>query len=116
MILKILAVALGCFSIPALAGYPLVSEDSGLLGPEAVQLELSTDYLRSRDPGDSLKLGTVAFTFGVSDRTDLFVSLSSTWDAQSGKDGISDTEIGSKILLLSGEIVSVNAIGSLALD
>lgn len=104
---KVYAFVLGCFSIPAFAGHPLVSEDTGLLGPEAVQLELSTDYLRSRDPGESLKVGTVAFTLGVSDRADFFVSLSSTWDAQSGQEGISDTEIGSKILLLSGERVAV---------
>lgn len=107
MSLKNYAFVLGCFSIPAFAGHPLVTEDSSLQGPGRVQLELSTDYLRSRDPGESLKSGSVGFTTGVSDRADFFVSLSNTWDAGSGGNGISDTVIGSKVLVLSRESVAV---------
>ena len=98
---------LGCFSVPAFAGHPLVSEDSNLQGTGRVQLELSADYLRSRDSGDSLKSGSVSFTTGVSDQADLFVSLSNTWDAESGGNGISDAVIGSKIRVLSSESFAV---------
>lgn len=107
MSLKNYAFVLGCVSIPAFAGHPLVSEDSSVQGTGGVQLELSADYLRSKDQGESLKSGSVSFTTGVSDRADLFVSLSNTWDAESGGNGISDTVIGSKLLVLSRESVAV---------
>ena len=107
MNLKNYAFLLGCLSVPAFAGHPLVSEDSSVQGTGGVQLELSTDSLRSRDQGESLKSGSVSFTTGVSDRADLFISLSNTWDAESGRNGISDTLVGSKFLVLSRESVAV---------
>lgn len=105
--MKTYAFILGGISLPAFAGHPLVSEDSSLLGPGRIQFELNVDHLRSRDPGESLKSGSISYTTGVSKQADLFVSLSNTWDAESGGNGISDTEMGAKILILSRESLAV---------
>lgn len=103
----IYAVFLGSFSFSAFGGHPLVSEDTGLQGPGRVQYELSVDQLRSRDSGKSLKSGSVTYTTGVSEQADLFVSLSNSWDAESGGNGISDTVLGAKLVFLSRESVRI---------
>ena len=105
--MRIYAFVLGCISFPAFAGHPLVSEDSSLLGPGRIQFEWSVDHLRSRDSRESLKSGSISYTTGLLDQTDLFVSLSHTWDAESGGNGVSDTVMGAKILILSRDSLAV---------
>ena len=101
------ALVAGCMAATStMAGHPLVSEDTGVQGPGRVQLEWSADLIDSRDADASRKVSAATLSFGVSDSTDVFISLSNIWEAESNNTGQSDVTLGAKILIASQEAFS----------
>jgi hypothetical protein len=87
---------------PALAMHPLMTEDTGVLGKGARQLELPFEHAVAAGSPDSYtnELGPV-ISYGLNDKTDLLVSL--PWGGYNSggnkESGLGDMAVEAKILL-----------------
>lgn len=77
----------------AQAAHPLVTEDAGVQGHGKHQVEFNADQLSQQN--SSSNVSAMAYTYGVTDKFDLFAVLPATWSAPSG---INDAAIGGKYL------------------
>lgn len=85
------AVLVSLLPLPALAGHPLVTDDTGTQGARAVQLELTAELLRDRPDPTALDLGGTAaatISLGVSDAVDVVLGLPAAWSRSSASGGI----------------------------
>ncbi|NTU94031.1 MAG: transporter [Chlorobiaceae bacterium] len=80
-----LAVAAVCFSTPAFAAHPLITDDTGTQGKGRFQLELNSEFAtdRENEAGISVKkrggeLATMV-SYGLGDRVDLVAGLPWLW-------------------------------------
>lgn len=90
---KILLLALlGFISASAQAAHPLVTEDAGVQGKGKQQIEINTDRVSEERSSYGSAL---AYTYGVTDKFDLFAAIPSTW---SPTPGINDASLGGKYL------------------
>ncbi|EIJ47453.1 hypothetical protein GWL_16940 [Herbaspirillum sp. GW103] len=80
-------------SHPAFAAHPLVTDDAGVQGSGGMQLEMNTDW--SRQDGNAAHVGGLTFTYGVTDKLDMFFNLPQTFQAPSGT-GVGDVSVGAK--------------------
>lgn len=83
-----------CAAIPpAYAAHPLVTDDTGVQGEGRHQIELNTDW--SRQAGQSGHIGSFIYTYGVTDKLDLFASVPQTFRSATGS-GTGDVSLGAK--------------------
>lgn len=61
----------------ARAAHPLITDDTGTMGPGKAQLEMSSEYGHDKEDGVSTQTteGTVSLSYGLSDSLDLVVGL-----------------------------------------
>ncbi|WP_245200034.1 transporter [Herbaspirillum sp. LeCh32-8] len=77
----------------AYAAHPLVTDDAGVQGEGRHQIEVNTDW--SRQAGQSGHVGAFTYTYGVTDKLDLFANLPLTFQAKDGA-GVGDYSLGAK--------------------
>ncbi|ONN65675.1 MULTISPECIES: transporter [Herbaspirillum] len=77
----------------AFAAHPLVTDDAGVQGAGGIQLEMNTDW--SKQSGDASHVGAFTFTYGVTDKLDLFFNLPQTFQSPTGT-GVGDVSLGAK--------------------
>ncbi|WP_343585439.1 transporter [Herbaspirillum sp.] len=78
---------------PAFAAHPLVTDDAGVQGDGRHQIETNTDW--SRQAGQAGHTGAFTYTYGVTDRLDLFANLPLTFQSPGGS-GVGDYSLGAK--------------------
>jgi hypothetical protein len=69
----VIALSVLMASCPALAGRPLVTEDTGTLAPGAVELEVALDHVRERHGDGVVFQSPLAFNIGLVPRLELSV-------------------------------------------
>lgn len=77
----------------AYAAHPLVTDDTGVQGEGGHQIETNTDW--SRQAGRAGHVGAFTYTYGVTDKLDLFANLPLTFQAKDGA-GVGDYSLGAK--------------------
>ncbi|ALU89734.1 hypothetical protein Hrubri_2552 [Herbaspirillum rubrisubalbicans M1] len=77
----------------AFAAHPLVTDDAGVQGSGGIQLEMNTDW--SKQSGNAGHVGAFSFTYGVTDKLDLFFNLPQTFQSPTGT-GVGDVSVGAK--------------------
>jgi hypothetical protein len=77
----------------AFAAHPLVTDDAGVQGAGGIQLEMNTDW--SKQNGNAGHVGASTFTYGVTDKLDLFFNLPQTFQSPTGT-GVGDVSVGAK--------------------
>ncbi len=80
-------------SHPAFAAHPLNTDDAGVQGAGGIQLEMNTDW--SKQSGEAGHVGAMTFTYGVTDKLDLFFNLPQTFQSPNGT-GVGDVSVGAK--------------------
>lgn len=78
---------------PAYAAHPLVTDDTGVQGEGHHQLEMNTDWMRQS--GQSSHVGTLTYTYGVTDKLDLFANVPHFFASPTGS-GMGDASLGAK--------------------
>jgi len=78
---------------PAYAAHPLVTDDTGVQGAGHHQLEMNTDW--ARQAGQSSHIGTFTYTYGVTERLDLFANVPHFFASPTGS-GMGDASLGAK--------------------
>lgn len=84
---------LGAMLNHAYAAHPLVTDDSGVQGEGRHQIEVNTDW--SRQAGQAGHVGAFTYTYGLTDKLDLFANLPLTFQAKDGT-GAGDFSLGAK--------------------
>lgn len=77
----------------AYAAHPLVTDDTGVQGEGRHQIEVNTDW--SRQAGQPGHVGAFTYTYGVTDKLDLFANLPLTFQSRDGA-GVGDYSLGAK--------------------
>ncbi|MFJ3044822.1 transporter [Herbaspirillum chlorophenolicum] len=77
----------------AFAAHPLVTEDAGVQGEGRHQIEANTDW--SKQAGEAGHVGAFTYTYGVTDKLDLFANLPLTFQSTEGS-GVGDYSLGAK--------------------
>ncbi|MDE2427695.1 MAG: transporter [Burkholderiales bacterium] len=85
----------------AKAAHPLVTEDAGLQGLNGQQMELNADQWRAETK--TSRISSLTYTYGLSERTDIFATLPRNWLNPSG---MGDVSLGQKSLLTENANVS----------
>ena len=78
---------------PAYAAHPLVTDDTGVQGEGHHQLEMNTDW--SRQSGQPSHVGAFTYTYGVTDKLDLFANVPQYFSSPTGS-GMGDASLGAK--------------------
>jgi opacity protein-like surface antigen len=77
----------------AFAAHPLVTDDAGVQGEGRHQIEANTDW--SKQAGEAGHVGAFTYTYGVTDKLDLFANLPLTFQSTEGS-GVGDYSLGAK--------------------
>ncbi|NUU01287.1 transporter [Herbaspirillum robiniae] len=77
----------------AYAAHPLVTDDTGVQGEGRHQIEVNTDW--SRQTGQAGHVGAFTYTYGITDKLDLFANLPLTFQSKDGT-GVGDYSLGAK--------------------